>query len=153
MKIGLLWAMVIATGINLWCTNPVENKREITVSSIEEILKKRDILLEMASDWVCEVVQYEEKATDWEVIFEWYKCKHDAELQKIPSDYAITVSKFDKKYYWPKGEACNDIEINYWKLDKVSPMIKGNRVLINLKWKETIIDDVNCKTLYNVIEV
>lgn len=152
MKLKILPAIILAAWISTWCSKVDYQKEEIVVS-IAEILEKRDILQEMTTNWDCEIIDYEQEATNGKVIVEWYRCNQDLDSNKISSEYAITISKYSNIYYWTKWETCNDIEIYYWKIDNKTPLMKWNKVLVNINWKEKNIDNINCKKLLKIIEV
>lgn len=146
MKLGLLSAIAIATGLNLWCSDEIkiEDQKEVVSISVEKILKIRMQLLEMVQWWKCQLTKYEDR---WDQI-EWYRCNWG-------KDYVITILNDNNTYYWIKWEECK----NAWILlenpadettyeGKRAFIIQGEGEEEELK----INNDKNCQDLYPVIQ-
>ncbi|MDD3793638.1 MAG: hypothetical protein PHI37_02415 [Candidatus Gracilibacteria bacterium] len=146
MKLGLLSAIAIATGLNLGCSDEIkiEDQKEVVSISVEKILKIRMQLLEMVQGGKCQLTKYEDRGDQ----IEGYRCNGG-------KDYVITILNDNNTYYGIKGEECKNAgillenpadETTYE--GKRAFIIQGEGEEEELK----INNDKNCQDLYPVIQ-
>lgn len=161
MSLKKIWynVMLSATVLIGWAnllskctTDVVEKEREEIAVTVAEILETKKILDEMSKDWICETVEYKQKANDWVVDFYWYRCKKDIDWKDRKKDYVVTVSNLNNEYIWNKTERCKDKRISYWSLWDRSPTMISAQSIVTYKWETITIDDASCKKLLNLVQ-
>lgn len=146
----ILWIW-LGIWIGIWAINLLSEKtviaRENVIVSMSKILESKKQLDWMLEKWLCELVEYKEKRSDWVVSVIWYRCNTDLEWNNNKSDYIITISEYDSKYIIDKKTFCINTEVTYWKVNDNGYIYNWNQAIINWEWFSKKIDDATCSKM------